>query len=544
MRPEDPDSPAPIIPRQTTTPRPTTTTPSVEEGLVSPTPSSSGMKTMGTADTPAPTEARRFNRGDDVFKQEKTDGSQTESNRVVIDPSKEVRKVIGGKDAVDAETRQMSSVEKSSYEFLQYCGSVVAVVSVALITALHFAELTGGAMTSVASPLAAPSSWEFIAFVGYIQSLSAIGHLLTRGVPAYLWKYADAMSWTVFIPFHGTKSAIGSRRLNDVAIDGLVGFADRVGVRETDLLNQCVAGFLIVLGVLVLVAAAVWVFNRWKRSQLRLENDPFSMLLQREHARGQKRLLVVAGVGVLVWLFALYPLAAVASFEIAMEVRAKEISSGPLTIACLMLLVVCFGMLALSITAIAMMRAEQDMQRPKSRLVWGSLYVDVVYDRRLFFVIPVVAQILSGVFVGAVEDQTSQLVLLLVLQLIVLASVLVLRPFVDGSLAHWLAIGITLLRVLNIALSFAFVSDGERASESRARRHIATTILAVNFAVIIVWFLRHFGVLCGLVRDRMERADADKGELNTTSALAPSSGYQYSSGSSGPGLHTQTYSSL
>ncbi|GLE11040.1 hypothetical protein PINS_up023338 [Pythium insidiosum] len=499
---------------------------------------------MGTADTPAPTQARRYNRDDDIFSNQKTDGSQKEGNRVAIDSSKEVSKVIGGKDAVEAETRQMSGTERSSYEFLQYSGSVLAAVSVALVAALHFAELTGGAASTVGSPLASPCSWEFITFVGYIQSLSAIGHLLTRGVPAFLWQYSDAMSWTMFIPFHGSKSGVGRRRLSNVAIDGLIGFADRIGVKETDLLNQCVAGFMIVLGALVLVVGAVWAFNRWKKSQLRYENDPFSMLLQREHARGQRRLLVVAGIGVMLWLFALYPLSAVASFEIAMEVRASAVSSGPLTIACLMLLLVCLGMLGLSITAVAMMRAQQDMERPKSRLVWGSLYVDVVFDRRLFFVIPVVAQILSGVFVGAVEDQTSQLVLLLVVQLIVLASVLILRPFVDGSLARWLAIGITLLRVVNTALSFAFISNGESVSKSGSRRHIATTILALNFAVLVLWFVRHFGVLCGLVRDRMERTDADKSDINTTSALAPSSGYQYSSGSSRPGLHTQTYSSL
>ncbi|KAJ0400487.1 hypothetical protein P43SY_006666 [Pythium insidiosum] len=283
------------------------------------------------------------------------------------------------------------------------------------------------------------------------------------------------------------------------------------------MLNRCVAGFLVVVGILAVVLAIVVIYNKTRQARLDPANDPFSLAPQREQTEARNRLFVVAGVGVLLWLFALYPLSLMASFEIAEEVRAKEISSGPLTIAIVMLILVVLGIFAVSVMVVHKMRTDQDMLRPKNRLVWGSLYMDVVYDRRLFFVVPVIVQILSGVAVGTLQGQTSQLVCLLALDIVLLLGIFVLRPFVKGSLAQWLAGISAFVRLLNTALAFAFISDSVDEKKSSSTRQIANAFIAINTVVIIAWFLRHFGVLCRITRDRMQCMNDKKNEVGTPS---------------------------
>ncbi|GLD92536.1 hypothetical protein PINS_up001095 [Pythium insidiosum] len=387
-----------------------------------------------------------------------------------------------------------------------------------MVAVFQFSGLiTGMSSTSVAAAAAAPSCWEFGAFIGYIQSVAAIGHITARDIPAFLLTYGDTFSWTVFIPFHSDKSAIGRRRLSVVVLDGLIAFADRIGVKETDLLNRCVAGFLILVGILAVVLAIVVIYNKVRKDRLDPANDPFSLAPQREQTDARNRLFVVAGVGVLLWLFALYPLSLMATFEIAEEIRAKEISSGPLTIAIVMLMLVVLGIFAVSVVVVYKLRTDQDMLRPKNRLVWGSLYMDVVYDRRLFFVVPVAVQILSGVVVGGFQGQTSQLVCLLALDIVLLLGIFVLRPFVKGSLAQWLAGISAFVRVLNTALAFAFISDSVDTKKSSSTRQVANALIAINTVVIIAWFLRHFGVLCRITRDRMQCMNDKKNEVGTPS---------------------------
>ncbi|TMW66030.1 hypothetical protein Poli38472_003795 [Pythium oligandrum] len=158
---------------------------------------------------------------------------------VALNPSHSPATVIGGNKVNAGANATKDVAGRPVYLFLQYLTSVMALVSCLLWMVQYVVIPTTGAAVS----------WEFVLFVAYLQRMASLSHSVTRRVPYFLWEYVDAFSWTVFMPFHNAAAGVARRRLDEVVVvlDVVVASADRIGVKESTLLNRGVIGMLYVI---------------------------------------------------------------------------------------------------------------------------------------------------------------------------------------------------------------------------------------------------------------------------------------------------------
>ncbi|TMW66027.1 hypothetical protein Poli38472_003792 [Pythium oligandrum] len=516
---DDTESPAPpgaspSTPAESpTAPSPSTTPKPVDNIEVTASPDVTVVLPVGTVAATTTEPPRRYVRGDDVVADTNAPGNY-ESGTLIMGGSPAV--VLGGAKAASNGAGTNSKDEADVFEFLRNFASVCAIMSLLLLLAFHGAALDKRLTTAWA--LGSPNMWETMVYIGYIQSMASLGHLVLHKVPYFLWKYTDAFSWTVGVPLHGSAPAIGPRRLLEVVfLDGVVAFADRIGINESGLLSKVVGGILLIVGFMLVALVTVVVAVRLRTKKQREFNPAASMNTVQ---RNRLPMHMMGGVGVLVWLFALYPVSLASAYEITMQVKSGKIASGSLTMALLLFVLICVGGLALAITAISMMSSAHELHETKNMAIWGSVLGEVRYERRLFFVGFAAVQIASGVIVAAVQGSYAQLVLLLILHIGYVVAAWRLNPFTKRSIAMAFTYCFSLIKIVNLIVAFSFVrteADEALTNEEYAKStagtpgRMARVFVILNSIIIIFWFARHFGMLCRMLSSMWAtRAAADK----------------------------------
>lgn len=389
---------------------------------------------------------------------------------------------------------EASSTESSGgvlVTVLQYVVPGLALSSLLQLIGNHFAALPP-AWASPSPEWKQPNQWELLLFISYLQSMASLGYYVLSVAPYAVWQVVDGFSWVVFIPFHGSGSAIStasSRRLvNVVILDRLVAFADRIGVNEVDLLKTTVAGFLVVLGVVLLLGTIVFVSTRCQRQPE--QTTPTTMHSVQKPTESKRRpMLIVYGLLVIVAVLALYPLTLMATFEITSQMRASQISPNLLVIAIVMMAMVCLPLIVSSVWVLASILSEEEFQRRRHcRAVWGVLCSGdhVKYSARVPFVaVWFATQVAAAVTVGLVPTMALQLPLVIGVHSASLVFLVAVRPFIDGQrVAMMASCFIGVLKLVNTAFAGVF------GSSARSGDTAAWAFIAINAVVIALWFAR------------------------------------------------------
>ncbi|KAL7681799.1 putative transient receptor potential channel Flc/Pkd2 [Plasmopara halstedii] len=419
--------------------------------------------------------------------------------------------VIGGRNTyVDTEDSDILSASTSAlHDFLRYSSVAFAGISLALLLFFHFVSLDATLLWVNAAW--SPNTWEFIFYISYLQQMQITSELTLLKTPYFLWDYTDSFAWSNFLIQDTTSTGSpDSRRLETIILGGLVSYADRIGIPEDNLLIHGAIGFAVIMGILVTVFLVLAVLAKRKAERALDDSSDLS-----NYTSGVHRLRSVSiralGLCVLVWYFALFPLSMLASFEISMEVQAAVVAD-PLIVAIIALVLVCFGVLAIA-GRVIMHKSKDELEQFENLATWGSLYCEYTYRSRMFFVIDVVAQISTGVLVGCVSNDPTQLIAVMAIQAFYLACVFIMSPFADEMVLRITYI-LGLLKMLNFGLAFAFLGTNTMSATSRSR--IAHAYIGINSIVIIVWFVRQLVVFSTYIRAWMARTNEENQRNGST----------------------------
>uniref|UniRef100_K3X029 TRP C-terminal domain-containing protein n=1 Tax=Globisporangium ultimum (strain ATCC 200006 / CBS 805.95 / DAOM BR144) TaxID=431595 RepID=K3X029_GLOUD len=408
----------------------------------------------------------------------------------------------------------MSKSFAAFHDVLRFTTCTFAGISVALLMFLHYVSFDSSVNWSEAV-LWSPNTWEFVLYIGYLQQMGSLSQLNLARTPYFLWDFTDTFSWSLFLiqRSNGDDSTVSSRRLDSVVLTGVVAYGDRIGITETSLLFLCALAFLLVFGALFAVYVTLVLFAKRKAE----ESDKFDTIgnysvinpSQTSSVYGLRLIsLRFLGLCILIWLFALYPMSLFASFEIAMEIDANKFSVGSLVLVIIVLGVICFGVLAVAIRELYS-KTERELLDVKNRALWGSLYAAYTYRRRLFFVVVVAVQLLSGFLIGImsiVSSATLMLALVLIVQVVYLGTVFFQAGFVALSVGLF-TFTLSVVKIANYALAFAFLDATNQSSDTRSRA--ANAFIFLNSIVLIAWFVRH-AIMFALALRLLAKRDANK----------------------------------
>lgn len=402
--------------------------------------------------------------------------------------------VIGGRKQympTDA-AAVLSKTSASFHDFLRYSAVAFAGISVALLLYFHFVSLDAALFWT--NPLWSPNTWEFLLYVGYLQQMASVSQLTLLKTPYFLWDYSDSFSWTNFLLVRST-TASASRRLETIVLGGVVSFADRIGAVESRILYNAAAGFGVIFGVLCVIFLVGAVLAKRKAEEQQAADD-FARNVYRLRSTSIRTL----GLCVLIWYFALFPLSLYASFEISMEISASQ-AENALVVALGALGIVCFGVLAYS-GRVIMHKSKDELQQFENMATWGSLYAEYTYRSRMFFVIGALVQIVTGILIGSMDADPTQLIIVMTVHAVYLAAVFMLQPFAE-SLVLYFTYALGVLKIVNCGLAFAFLnSNGLGAVE---RNRVADAFIGINTIVIVAWFVRQLVVFSTYIRVWMQR---------------------------------------
>ncbi|KAF4136981.1 hypothetical protein GN958_ATG13787 [Phytophthora infestans] len=241
--------------------------------------------------------------------------------------------VIGGKKRGWQAEAQSGLFAASSgfHNTLRFSVCSATIVSVGLLLAFHFEVLNKGLARHFPSgSVWTPNTWEFAMYVQYIQQIAAISALTLLKTPFFLWEFTDLFSWANLLVYRSEdNSSASGRRLTTIILGSLVGYGDRIGTSEMDLMFETISGFALIVGFFVGVLLGATLYNKW-----------------REHIGEKARRGVIwrcLGLLPLVWFFSLLPLTMTVSFEVSMEFKSSMLELWSLVVAFLVIILVICG---------------------------------------------------------------------------------------------------------------------------------------------------------------------------------------------------------
>lgn len=410
--------------------------------------------------------------------------------------------VIGGRSGYTATTSStaLSTSSTSFHDFLRYASVAFAGISVALLAFFHYISMDASLVW--ASALWCPNSWELVAYVGYLQQMASVSQLTVLKTPYFLWEYTDGFSWTNFL-IQKTTSDSAVRRLDTVVLGGIVSYADRIGIDESVILYHTVAGFAFVFGLLLVLFLVVAMLAKRKAEQA-LDTSSSDVTNHGENVRFLRNVSIrTLGLCVLLWYFSLFPLSMMAAYEINMEVASAAIAPA-LSVALISLIVICFGIMAVS-GRVVLHKTTEELQQFENLATWGTLYGDFTYRTRMFFLIGAIIQIAMGIFIGSVDSDPTQLILVICVLVLFMAAVFIMAPYADRKVMY-VVYALTVLKLVNFALAFAFLNSNTMSSA--ARYHVADAYIGINTIIIMVWFIRQLIVFSHYIRAWMLKSSA------------------------------------
>jgi hypothetical protein len=423
----------------------------------------------------------KYARGDD------TDGSSSDgvvvvggSNRENVPPGAEI---------------SLSSAAKGVQDGALYSSFALGIVTTALLVFFHVLSLVSpqwlasNSLTNRRAPTSwlSPNAWELVAFVGFFQHINSISMLELTKAPYIVLDFTDSFAFVNFqLPTVTTET---TRRLSFVILTGIVAFADRIGIDEDQVLERgseifavVVAVLAITFGVCVAVHRMLWSRRSSDASSTDTISATYTMALKSSFP------MCVLGLLVALWLVSIFPLTAFSTYEVAMQIRYGV--NGELALALVDMWVVVLAGMAIMFKCVRNIRLPNAFHF-QNFAVFGPLYAGLKQHFRFFFLVEVLFQGIAGGITGAVQGVPEQLVALLVVHLLFIIVVLIISPYT----ARWvlvLMVTLNAVKIINLGLAFAFLTTSDLSTSSRSV--IAQTFTILNFAVILLIFVRQLVV--------------------------------------------------
>lgn len=398
---------------------------------------------------------------------------------------------------------QVSAFAAQTQNAIRYSSYAFTLVSAALLVFFHLLALKSPQwLADSASARRAgtswfmPTTWELVAVLTYYQHLGSISMLELTKAPYIILDFTDSFSWLNF-HLHSivTTSSSAARRLQFIILTGIVSYADRLGIDEGTVLSSTTRFFLVVAGIVLVLFAifAVAHLLSAKKNSRGSNSDGDEQVSMRTAWKGSFGVCVF-GLGVALWLVSIYPLITVSTYELTMQIRYQV--SGEIVVAMANMWVVVVGILCFLFYKVRSVRLSEAFQFYNHGL-YGTLYADMKQGFRYFFVGFVLFQVILGVLTGGVTDVPDQLVALLIVHVLFCVIVIYLAPFADKRV-QILIVLLNVSRIINLSLSFAFLTVSEMETSTRAT--VAHAFVIFNFVMILLLFVRHVGVFVVTLR--------------------------------------------
>ncbi|ETV92256.1 hypothetical protein H310_13481 [Aphanomyces invadans] len=438
-------------------------------------------------------------------------GAATVDNEVAPDNNRQDKRrddVYGGNRTVDDLEDLKASIttgtETKSVQTLRYVSSSVVGITLVLLAFFQFIAMNPSYIVPDAASdrLAAPNSWEFPAFISFIQHVGVLALTKNTKVPQkFFMSFVDSLSWLEFLirgsaPTASSSSvaqlfAHGGRVLAEATYDaqGKIQFSLRSDINDKDWFIRVWVAVLVVVAVLMVFVIATALLSQWVAKR----GNPFHSDTTDSHKRSvsfrsiSRRLL---GMCVLVGYFAILPLSMISMFEVLQDASSTGFPHlyAILSIATLVVLVgaVLYGMYALqSLT-------EAGLSKWRTRVVWGVVYSNYHYTSRLFFAAGALVQFLTGILVASVTaDALTQLLSLVIVHALYLVSMFVLQPFVC-SVHFKFAVGFQVLILTVYALACGLTGE---TSSTETQINVSYAIVIVLVVVFVAMFVRQLYML-------------------------------------------------
>lgn len=402
---------------------------------------------------------------------------------------------------------EVSAFAAHAQDAIRYSSYAFSLVSFGLLVAFHLLALKSpswliesASARRTSGSWFMPATWELVAVMTYYQHLGSISMLELTKAPYIILDFTDSFSW---MNFH-THSIVTSttRRLEFIILTGIVSYSDRLGIDEGTLL-ETTTKFFVVLAVIVVaifgVFAGLRIFNLRKNRESVSEGGASKWMAWKDSFA-----VCILGVGVAIWLIGVYPLITVSTYELTMQIRYQI--SGELVLAMINMFVVVVAGLCFLFYKVRSIRAAAAFQY-SNHGIYGTLYADSKQTFRYFFVGVVLFQAIIGVLTGGIQDVPDQLVALLVAHVLFTAVLIYLAPFVDKRV-QILIVLLNVFRIVNLSMSFAFLTVSELETSSRAV--VAHAFVVFNFAVVLLLFLRHIGIFVVTLRKWTQSHSTDE----------------------------------
>lgn len=385
----------------------------------------------------------------------------------------------------------LSSAAQSVQNGALYSSYALGIVTTVLLIFFHVlalkapAWLSSNSMTNRRAPTSwlSPNTWELVAFVGFFQHLNSISMLELTKAPYIVLDFTDSFS---FVNFQlSTITTETTRRLSFVILTGVVAFADRIGLDENEVLRNGAIFFAVVVGALALIFLVCVVVHRfwWNQASSSMSSTDTIAASYTVSLKNSFPMCVI-GLGVAFWMVSVFPLVAMSTYELAMQIRYEV--SGALALALIMMWVVVIGgagVMFKCVRAIPLANAFHF----QNFAVFGSLYADLKQHFRYFFLVEALFSVAAGAITGCVQGVPEQLVALIVTHILFIVVALIISPYA----ARWVLavmVALSALKIVNLGLAFAFLTDSDLSTSSRAV--VAQTFTIFNFAIILTIFVR------------------------------------------------------
>ncbi|EQC30981.1 hypothetical protein SDRG_11454 [Saprolegnia diclina VS20] len=368
-----------------------------------------------------------------------------------VPPTDHSNNINRGKSDVNDAPQTTVGAESTAHQTIRYLSSTVVAVTVATLVFFQFIAINPSyiAPDAAMERAFAPNAWELPTFVGFLQVIGALSLVRNANIPQLFYvNFLDSLSWINYLIRASAPSAtsstvssiqlspavVGHRQLATIKSDydasGYVSFSLRSHVSEKDWFFRLWIAVLVVLAIVLAAAVVVGVVGRLKSGR----RNPFHSDSSGSHSSAQslhsisQRLL---GLCVSLFTLAYLPLGMIAMFEIRQDASLGDgfpHTNAVLSMVTLALLVA----LLVAGAVLVYKKTEAGLSKWQVRVIWGALYGQYEYSRRLFFVVPILVQLLSGVLVANVTASgAAPLIALIVLHALYIVLLLVLQPFRD-----------------------------------------------------------------------------------------------------------------
>ncbi|KAJ0403855.1 hypothetical protein P43SY_004828 [Pythium insidiosum] len=355
--------------------------------------------------------------------------------------------------------------------------------------------------------------FEMVMLLSHAQFATMLGTLRLRGAPRFWDEFAKKLAWSNLLIFppethleYASADASTQRRLqaqDGAGATGVERYALLVGVQPQHL-------FYYTCTVLAIVLAIILVTYLFLRLVLMACKRPSAATLDHR----------VIWVYLQLFLLAQYVVSLTACYQIYLQANRSRPATGDITLAIVLLALLCLGVLVFGVVKLARHRDELETHGTPEHdaskwfhLRYSVFYQDYNVPNLYFFVAKMVLDIASGAVVATVQDAMTQIGVLVGLNAVYLLLMIGRQPFLV-PLFYFMSLVAGYLRIALLVITM--VQAYPDVFPQDTRDFAGALVIAIHCALLMCIMLRQLFVLVvALIRWAKNRksSSSDDSEL-------------------------------